>query len=167
MDKFFDYLISKGVATTSDLRTSQMRLSSAMMEMVSGYEVDAGKTLSSSIESSTYTGTVFVENLHFVSLCSHHLLPFFGSVSIAYIPKGRIAGFSRFADLVDALSKRLQTQENLTQEIFNEVNNSLSPKGALVCIKARHFCLSARNNRSCETVIRTSQESGDKIDVSW
>lgn len=85
---------------------------------------------------------VAVKNLPFCSVCEHHLAPFFGEVDIVYLPKnGQIAGFGKFAKLVEILSHRPQLQENLTEEIASAVYADLSARGSLVVVSARQLCM--------------------------
>ncbi len=108
---------------------------------------------------------VLIRNLDFYSLCEHHLLPFFGTVDILYIPRGgQVAGFSSLAQVVEVLARRPQIQERLTQQIAQAIYQGLSPEGVLVQVQARHLCLSMRgqrkqNARVCtQTVLGTLQE---------
>jgi GTP cyclohydrolase IA len=90
-----------------------------------------------------YQGKVSTK-IKFHSLCSHHLIPFFGEVLIEYIPDKSICGLSKLSRTVDYFSKKPQTQENLTQEIFDFLNNKLNPKELFVTIEAQHLCMEMR-----------------------
>lgn len=83
-------------------------------------------------------------DLNFISLCEHHLLPFFGTVHISYVPNGFVGGASKFYRLVDYYSRNLQTQENLTQQIGDYLVEKLKPKSLLIKVEARHFCIEMR-----------------------
>ena len=87
---------------------------------------------------------IVLRGLPFYSLCAHHLLPFFGKVSIAYVPDGRIAGLGGFARIVEDLSQRTQLQERLTSQIAELLEEQLQPKGVGVRIEARHMCMEMR-----------------------
>jgi GTP cyclohydrolase I len=88
---------------------------------------------------------VLLKDIPLYSLCEHHLLPFFGRVHVAYIPKGgRVTGLSRIARVVDILARRLQVQERLTTQIANVVMQRLKPLGVMVVIEAEHLCMSMR-----------------------
>lgn len=87
---------------------------------------------------------ITVQNIPFYSHCEHHLAPFFGTATVAYIPKGKIVGLSKMSRLVDIFSRRLQVQERLTDQIADALNDALKPKGVGVCLKARHLCMESR-----------------------
>jgi GTP cyclohydrolase I len=87
---------------------------------------------------------VLVRDIQFYSLCEHHLLPFFGSAHVAYIPDGRILGLSKLPRIVDAFARRLQVQERLTTEIAAAIDQQLHPKGAAVVLEADHLCTMMR-----------------------
>jgi GTP cyclohydrolase I len=98
---------------------------------------------------------VILTDIPFYSMCEHHLLPFFGNVHIAYIPKNNyITGFSNIIDVVDVISKRLQIQERMTSEIADIINEILNPLGLLVVVEARQFCveLQGNNRKGIKTV---------------
>lgn len=88
---------------------------------------------------------IFVKNISFYSMCEHHMLPFWGTVNIAYIPDGDlVVGLSKFARIVDYFSGRLQIQENLGQQIGEYIMKETSAKGVIVLIKAKHLCMAMR-----------------------
>ena len=87
---------------------------------------------------------VVVRDITFHSLCEHHLLPFFGSAAIAYLPGGQLAGLSKLARVVDAHARRLQVQERLTDEITTTLERGLRPRGLAVALTAEHLCMSMR-----------------------
>jgi len=89
-----------------------------------------------------YDEIIILKDISFYSFCEHHLLPFFGKVHIAYIPKeDKITGFSNLIDIVQIYSERLQLQERMTAEIADSIMNVLKPMGVLVIIEARQLCL--------------------------
>lgn len=105
---------------------------------------------------------VAVKNLPFASICEHHLAPFFGEVDIVYLPKnGKIAGFGKFAKLVEVLSHRPQLQENLTEEIADAVYRDLSARGALVVVSARQLCMMLTGESLFNTETITSVAKGE------
>ena len=91
-----------------------------------------------------YRDLVIIKDVPVKSICEHHLLPFFGYAHVAYIPSGRVLGFSKFARIVDAYSKRLQLQERLTEQVADFLMNVLRPKGLLLVIEAIHTCALVR-----------------------
>ena len=91
-----------------------------------------------------YDEMIIIDPIPFFSHCEHHLAAIFGTVHLAYIPNGRIAGLSKFCRLVDAFACRLQVQERLTTQIADFVNEALAPIGVGVVVRARHFCMESR-----------------------
>ena len=107
------------------------------------------------------SGLVAVRNIRFQSMCEHHLLPFFGTVQIAYYPGGgRIAGFGHFVRAVDILARRPQLQERFTEEICRSLCRGLAPEGALVVVKATHLCMTMRDRLAADTDIVTTAAAG-------
>ena len=100
----------------------------------------------------------------FRSLCEHHLVPFFGKAHVAYIPNGKIIGFSKIPRVVTAFSQRLQIQERLTQQIADALNEALEPKGVGVIIEARHLCMQMRGVEKQNSNITTSVMLGELHD---
>ena len=95
-------------------------------------------------ESNQYGGIILVKNIDFSSICEHHLLPFIGTIHIAYIPGDKIIGISKFARIIDKHSKRLQLQEQLAKDIIDDINNSIKPQGIAIYIEAKHLCMNIR-----------------------
>lgn len=91
-----------------------------------------------------YDEMVVIQSIRFYSLCEHHMVPFFGTVDIAYIPDGRILGLSKFGRTVELYARRLQVQERMTQQIANDLNEKLRPKGVGVVVRGEHLCMSMR-----------------------
>lgn len=103
---------------------------------------------------------VVVRNISFTSVCEHHLLPFSGVVHIGYVPKGKVLGLSKFARLVDYLSKQLQIQERLTDQIAEVLKNYLAPSGVGVMVEAEHLCMTLRGARKVGASMQTSSLRG-------
>ena len=87
---------------------------------------------------------VVLKDIEFYSTCEHHMLPFYGIAHIGYLPKDKVVGLSKLARLVDCFSKRLQIQENLTEQIAGAIQTNLNPLGCGVIIQAEHFCMKCR-----------------------
>lgn len=121
-----------------------MRAAKALWFLTSGYRSDAGQTLSSALFEHEGSKVVVVKDIEFYSLCEHHVLPFFGRVSIAYIPSGRIVGLSKLARAVDICARRLQVQERLTADIVRAVADTLDAEGVMVVCTAEHLCMKMR-----------------------
>ncbi|SDG17777.1 GTP cyclohydrolase I [Selenomonas sp. WCT3] len=106
-------------------------------------------------------GIVAVRNIPFYSMCEHHLVPFFGEVSIAYLPTdGRVAGFSKFSKLVEVLSHQPQLQERLTAQIAAAVQRDLQARGVLVVVEAKQLCMTMRGDLAHGTRTVTSEKNG-------
>ncbi|AXQ78781.1 GTP cyclohydrolase I FolE [Streptococcus chenjunshii] len=88
---------------------------------------------------------VLVKDIPFYSMCEHHLIPFYGSAHVAYLPsQGRITGLSKLARAVEVASKRPQLQERLTEQVASALDEALNPQGVLVMVEAEHLCMSMR-----------------------
>ncbi len=129
------------------------RVARMSRELFSGMEEDPAVHLSKTFTTGS-RGMVIEKNIRFYSLCEHHLLPFFGYVHIAYVPDGTVTGLSKLARCVETYARRLQIQENLTQQIMEAVDRVLKPRGVMVEISAEHMCMSMRGirNASAQTV---------------
>lgn len=121
------------------------RVTKALQEMTSGRDADVAKILSTTFEAKC-DEMVCVKGIEFWSLCEHHLLPFHGHATVAYIPNedGRVVGLSKIPRVVLAYARRLQLQEQLTQQIAHALNDALEPRGVAVSIEATHTCMEAR-----------------------
>ena len=133
--------------TREGLQGTPDRVLKALREMTQGYEQDPKSILSKAF-SSDADEMVVVKAIPFISLCEHHLLPFFGYVDVAYLPNGRVLGLSKIPRLVQALAQRLQIQERLTQEIANAIHASISNSGVAVKVRATHSCMKLRGVQS-------------------
>lgn len=127
------------------LKETPERVAKAWLEWTSGYGVDA-KTVLKEFEDGgeNYDEMVIERNVPFYSHCEHHMAPFFGTITVAYIPKHKIVGLSKLARLSDVFAKRLQVQERFTSQVGHALQNYLCPKGVGVIVKARHLCMESR-----------------------
>lgn len=107
---------------------------------------------------------VTLSSIPFVSVCSHHLLPFFGQAHVAYLPGERLLGLGRIEDLVHCLSRRLQLQERLGQEIVSHLADQLGARGVACVLEAEHLCVFARGKRQRGPIARTTAFAGDLRD---
>ena len=138
------------------LAKTPARAASAFLDFTRGYQQDVSTVLNRAIFSEEYDDMVIVRNIEMYSLCEHHLVPFFGSVHIGYLPQGRILGLSKLARLVDMFSRRLQVQERLTHEIAYAINDAIQPRGVAVVIEARHLCMMSRGVEKQQSSMVTS-----------
>lgn len=125
------------------------RVTRAFVEFFAGYEQDAGTVLSKTFKDvGGYDDIVLVRDIPFNSHCEHHMVPFIGKAHIAYLPHDGVVGLSKLARLVEVFARRLQTQENLTAQIVDSINEYLNPRGAAVMLEAEHMCMSMRGVRA-------------------
>jgi GTP cyclohydrolase I len=131
------------------LRDTPMRVAKAYRELFSGYEQDPREVLERTFkEVGGYDDIVLVRDIPFHSHCEHHMVPFVGKAHIAYLPHDGVVGLSKLARLVDVFARRLQTQENLTAQILDAINEHLGPRGAAVMLEAEHMCMTMRGVRA-------------------
>ncbi|MEO8685210.1 MAG: GTP cyclohydrolase I FolE [Devosia sp.] len=137
------------------------RVTRAFGEFFSGYEQDAKAILSKTFkEVGGYDDIVLVKDIPFSSHCEHHMVPFVGKAHIAYLPHDGVVGLSKLARLVDVFARRLQTQENLSAQIIDAINEHLGPRGAAVMLEAEHMCMSMRGVRAHGAVTVTHRFTG-------
>jgi GTP cyclohydrolase I len=129
-------------------------------ELTAGYHVDPDRLMNGAIYDVGYSEMVVVKDIPFYSLCEHHLLPFFGTAAVAYIPRGRVVGLSKIPRIVEMYARRLQVQEQLTQEIAEFLQERLAPQGVGVVLEATHLCAVMRGVRKPGTVMTTSSVLG-------
>jgi len=120
------------------------RAAQAMRFVTEGYKQNLDEIVNGAIFHESSDDMVLTRGIEFYSLCEHHLFPFFGQVSIAYIPDGRIIGLSKLARITDMFARRLQVQERMTIEIANAIGTVLQPKGVAVVVEGKHLCMMAR-----------------------
>jgi GTP cyclohydrolase I len=142
------------------LRGTPDRVHRMYAELTAGYHVDPDRLVNDAIYDVGYSEMVVVKDIPFYSLCEHHLLPFFGTVSVAYIPRGRVIGLSKIPRIVEMYARRLQVQERMTQQIAEFVNERLGPQGVGVVVEANHLCAIMRGIRKPGTVMTTSAVLG-------
>jgi len=125
------------------LRTPE-RVEKALRFLTSGYGTDIDQIVNGAFYEVKYDEMVVVKDIEFFSLCEHHLLPFFGKIHVAYLPRARVIGLSKLPRIVDAYARRLQIQERLTQQVAQTIQEVLDPVGVGVVCEARHFCMMMR-----------------------
>lgn len=142
------------------LRTP-LRVARALETLTSGYQMSVGQIVNNAIFTEQYDEIVSVKNIHFFSLCEHHLLPFFGVANIGYIPDGKVIGLSKIPRIVDMFARRLQLQERLTTQVANCLNEALEPRGVAVVMEAYHLCMMMRGVEKQDSLTVTSCMLGD------
>jgi len=120
------------------------RAEKAMRFLTSGYQMDLDKIVNGALFNVKYDEMVLVKDIEFYSMCEHHMLPFFGKMHVAYLPKDKVIGLSKIPRIVDMFARRLQVQERLTQEVAETISNVLNPRGVAVICQAQHFCMMMR-----------------------
>jgi GTP cyclohydrolase IA len=125
------------------VRTPQ-RADKALRFLTSGYETDVQSIVNGALFEEKCDEMVVVKDIEFYSMCEHHLLPFFGTMHVAYLPNNRLIGLSKIPRIVDMFARRLQLQERLTHQVAETLNEVLRPKGVGVICEARHFCMMMR-----------------------
>lgn len=129
--------------TREGLAGTPERVARMYEELLSGAGSSAEEHLSKTFHVET-SNLVIERDISFSSLCEHHLMPFFGKISIAYLPDGKVVGLSKLARTVEVFARRLQLQEQLTAQIADAIMKYLSPKGVLVTCEAEHTCMTCR-----------------------
>ena len=126
------------------LERTPERVDQALKFLTSGYSVDIPKLVNGALYDVKYDEMVVVRDIEFFSMCEHHMLPFFGKMHVAYLPRHRVIGLSKIPRIVDAFARRLQIQERLTQQVAQTIQEIIEPVGVGVICEARHFCMMMR-----------------------
>jgi GTP cyclohydrolase I len=142
------------------LRKTPKRWAEAMKDLTQGYDQDLKTIINGALFTAETDGMVIVKDIECYSLCEHHLLPFIGKVHVAYVPDKHILGLSKVARVVDMFARRLQTQERLTQQICDALDETLKPKGIGVIVEAQHFCMMMRGVEKQHSSCITSAVKG-------
>lgn len=142
------------------LRKTPYRAAKALVEVVRGYSQSAEDIVNQAIFEYAGSNIVIVKDIEFYSLCEHHILPFFGNISIGYIPDGNMIGLSKLARVVEVYARRLQVQERLTAEICSLLARALSSKGVIVVCKAGHLCMKMRGVEKQDSSTTTMEYTG-------
>jgi GTP cyclohydrolase I len=125
------------------LRTPE-RYEKALRFLTSGYNTSLEEIVNEATFRVKVDEMVMVKDIEFFSMCEHHLLPFFGKVHVAYLPKDKVIGLSKIPRIVNMFARRLQLQERMTQQIAEAVESAISPRGVAVLVEAQHFCMMMR-----------------------
>jgi len=126
------------------LQRTPERVAQAFQELTKGYSMNVSEILNGALFEVCYDEMVIVKDIEMYSLCEHHLLPFFGKVHVAYLPRKKVIGLSKIARLVEMYARRFQIQERLTNQIAETIQEAIDPVGVGVVIEARHLCMVMR-----------------------
>jgi GTP cyclohydrolase I len=120
------------------------RYEKAMRFLLSGYATDLDHIVNGAVFTQKVDEMVIVRDIEFFSMCEHHMLPFFGKVHVAYLPKDKVIGLSKIPRIVNMFARRLQLQERLTQQIASALESAIAPRGVAVLAEGRHLCMMMR-----------------------
>lgn len=143
------------------LISTPRRVATAWRDLTSGYQMDVDELLNDALFDVAYDEMVIVKDIEIYSLCEHHLLPFFGKMHIAYIPRKKVIGLSKVARVADMFARRLQIQERLTHQVAETIQQAVDPIGVGVVCEARHLCMMMRGIEKQQSSTITSSMMGD------
>jgi GTP cyclohydrolase I len=136
------------------------RVVKSLQYLTHGYAQQPADILHGALFTVDYDEMVIVKDIEMFSMCEHHMLPFFGKVHIAYIPKGKVIGLSKLPRLVEVFARRLQVQERLTTQLAEAIQEIIQPQGVGVVIEARHLCMMMRGVEKQHSAAVTSAMLG-------
>ena len=144
------------------LKDTPKRVVNAYLEWFRGYDMDPASELSRVFEDvSGYDDMVLLREIDIESHCEHHMAPFLGKAYVAYLPTDKVVGISKLVKVVEIFSKRLQTQETMTSQVANAIQNALKPKGVAILIDAQHQCMTTRGVKKPDVSMVTTQFTGE------
>jgi GTP cyclohydrolase IA len=146
--------------TDPNLRETDIRVAKMYHEIFSGLHAGAEPAVTLFPNDEGYSAMVIEKDIPFYSVCSHHLVPFYGHAHIAYIPRDKIIGLSKFARILEFYARRPQLQERLTEQVVEFLREKLDPLGAMVVIEARHLCVEMRGVKKPGVITVTSAIRG-------
>jgi GTP cyclohydrolase I len=141
------------------LRETPARMARMYEEVFSGLHQSPGDSIRT-IFTEDYDEIVLVKDIHFASMCEHHLLPFVGKAHTAYIPDGKVLGISKLARAVEVFARRPQVQERLTNQIADLIEEIAEPRGVAVVLEATHTCMTIRGVKQPGSLVTTSAMRG-------
>ena len=143
------------------LTETPKRVVKAYEEFFAGYDQDASKVLGKTFEDvNGYDDIVFLRDINIESHCEHHMVPIAGKAHVAYLPKDKVVGISKLARVIEIFAKRLQTQETMTMQIVNTIDEALNPFGTAIMIDAKHQCMTTRGINKPNVSTVTTKFSG-------
>ena len=137
-----------------------IRAAKALVYATQGYRRNVSDIVNGAVFTHEGSRMIIVRDIEFYSFCEHHILPFFGTISIGYIPDGKIIGLSKVARIVDMYARRLQVQERLTEQVCTELQKILSAKGVIARCSAQHLCMKMRGVEKQQSVTTTTDYNG-------
>ncbi|GLS83335.1 GTP cyclohydrolase I FolE [Paraferrimonas haliotis] len=138
------------------LLDTPQRAAKAMKFLTQGYHQELNDIVNNAVFDSDTDEMVIVQNIELYSMCEHHMLPFIGQCHIAYLPRGKVLGLSKFARIVDMFARRLQIQENLTKQIAEAVQEVTDAAGVAVLVEAKHMCMMMRGVEKQNSKMKSS-----------
>lgn len=148
-------------ANREGLRDTPKRVVKSYAELFAGYDMSLDDVLNKKFHDvSNYNDVVMLKSISFTSLCEHHMLPFYGTVDIAYVPDKVVLGISKLSRLVNVFAKRLQIQERMTADMANALQKNLNPLGVAIRVSATHSCMTTRGALKEGSVMETSHFTG-------
>ncbi|MCL7744786.1 GTP cyclohydrolase I FolE [Guyparkeria hydrothermalis] len=142
------------------LTDTPRRVAKALLYLTQGLDQRLENAIGNALFESDNDEMVVVRNIEFFSLCEHHMLPIIGHVDIGYLPQGKVLGLSKLARIVDLYARRLQIQENMTQQIAEAVESATDAAGVAVQVRAAHMCMAMRGVEKVESETVTSRMTG-------
>lgn len=142
------------------LLKTPVRAAKAIIDITAGYRLDPKAIVRKAIFSHSGSNMIVVRDIEFYSMCEHHILPFFGKISVGYVPDGKMVGLSKIARLVDVFARRLQVQERLTAEVCRLLSESMPCRGVIVKCTAEHLCMKMRGVEKQDSSTTTLDYNG-------
>lgn len=146
--------------TRDGLVNTPMRAAKAFQYLTHGYHQNLEQVVNNAIFDSDNDQMVIVKDIELYSMCEHHLLPFIGKVHIAYLPENKVIGLSKIARITEMYARRLQIQENLTEQVAKAVEKMTGARGVGVVVEAKHLCMMMRGVEKQNSVMTTSMMLG-------
>ena len=136
------------------------RVKKAYEFIYGGYKENPTEILQKALFTSSNDEMVLIKDIEFYSTCEHHLLPIIGQVHVAYIPDGKVVGLSKIPRVVNVFARRMQIQEQLTEQIADAIMDTIAPKGVAVVVQARHMCMEMRGVQKINSTTTSSALRG-------
>ena len=147
--------------TREGLIETPKRVVKAYEEFFAGYNQDPVKVLGKTFSDvKGYDDIVFLRDINIETHCEHHMVPILGKAHVAYLPKNKVVGISKLARVIEIFAKRLQTQETMTMQILNTIDDTLDPYGSAIMIDAKHQCMTTRGINKPNVSTVTTKFSG-------